>query len=188
MKLRSVTTLFGHTFRVPANIQRIDVRGTHGWQVRCNGTRLFSDGAKSRAAAGAALQAAIAELRRRMAAAPVPTRLGATVPEGRARALPVGIHGPVIRTYPAGSRRSPTASYQVSVPVFGRTARRITVYIGTVNTCDAHREKAALARAIEIRDAGAEAYRKAEAAARRAMREALRIPPATPAGASGTMR
>ena len=43
---RTVTLPNGRTVKVPQCIQRIDIehKHTHGWQVRRNGTKFFSDG------------------------------------------------------------------------------------------------------------------------------------------------
>ena len=44
MKFRDVDIFSGQRFTVPQCIQRIDHESTHGWQVRYQGTKLFSDG------------------------------------------------------------------------------------------------------------------------------------------------
>ena len=43
MKQRNVTIFSGKAFTVPQGIQRIDTASTHGWQVRYQGTKFFSD-------------------------------------------------------------------------------------------------------------------------------------------------
>ncbi len=43
MKLRDVAIFNGQKFVVPQGIQRIDTKSTHGWQVRYQGTKMFSD-------------------------------------------------------------------------------------------------------------------------------------------------
>ena len=59
-------------------------------------------------------------------------------------------------------------SLSVLEPIFGRKPRRRTIYIGTENTYTKQRFKAALARAIELRQAAEAKYQLAETRAKRA--------------------
>ena len=58
LKTRPVTIFSGQHFDVPQCIQRIDTHSTHGWQVRYQGTKMFSDHTPDGSGAAHALQAA----------------------------------------------------------------------------------------------------------------------------------
>lgn len=160
MKYRDVTIFSGHRFSVPQGIQRIDHRATHGWQLRYGGTKLFSDHTTDGSGAKAALDAAVGELKKRIAKLPAPVRLQRAPSENKSSDLPPGIFGPVVRQR-SGSRVR-DASLSVLVPRYGKTPQRRTVYIGTENTYTPERYRAALDKAIAIR-AEAEALYQREA-------------------------
>ena len=66
LKFRKVTIFNGKVFKVPQCVQRIDVRSTHGWQLRYGGTKFFNDGSPDGSGAKASLAAATAELVKRI--------------------------------------------------------------------------------------------------------------------------
>ncbi len=175
MKTRSVVIHTGERFEVPQGIQRIDHRSTHGWQLRYSGTKLFSDGS---AGAAASLAAARAELLRRIAKLPAPSRLQRR-PSGHKRSdLPVGISGPVVRCRPGSQTMD--SSLSVSLPRFGQTPLRRSVFIGTQNTYTPERYLAALARAVAMREQAESAYQRAATRAKRAEAQAMRDASAAP--------
>lgn len=162
MKTRDVVTHTGERFEVPQGIQRIDHRTTHGWQLRYAGTKLFSDGS---AGARASLNAAIQELKRRIATLPAPSRLQRRPSGHKSSDLPVGITGPIVRLRPGAHVRD--SSLSVSLPRFGQTPRRLSVFIGTENTYSAERYLQALAKAVALREKAEVAYQRAATRARR---------------------
>ena len=176
MKLREVTIFNGARFAVPQCIQRIDKDSTHGWQVRYQGTKLFSDGTPDGSGAAKALEKATRELLSRIATLPAPVTLQRAPSAHKTSNLPAGISGPIIRS----GRRSKvrTASLSILVPQFGGTPRMRSVYIGSENTYTQARFRKALVRAIEIRKEAEERYERAATLARRkaasVMRAALR--------------
>ena len=99
MKTRIVTLPSGQTFTVPQNIQRIDSRSTHGWQVRYGGTKFFSDGSPDGTGADKSLQLATRELMRRIATLPAPVRVKERVNlSNKGSELPPGISGPIVKS------------------------------------------------------------------------------------------
>lgn len=148
----------GHTFKVPERIQRLDHRYTHGWQLRYDGTRLFSDG---KAGPAAALKQAVEELQRRYAVHAPPSDNGShtrdTPLPNKQNDLPAGISGPVMIHK---DRRAPYAEFKVSLPRKGKPNAATSVYIATENTWDAEHYDAALAKAVRLRD---EAVRRVRA-------------------------
>lgn len=156
MKTRSVTIFSGHRFDVPQCIQLIDARGTRGWQVRYQGTKLFSDGTADGSGAEAALRRATKELLARIAQHPAPAGLRSKPSAGKASSLPVGISGPVLTGRTAG--RSLAARLQVTLPRFGQQPKVASVHIGTKATYSEDRFTAALQRAIEMRSAAEQQY------------------------------
>lgn len=169
MKTRDVVIHTGERFEVPQGIQRIDHRSTHGWQLRYAGTKLFSDGG---AGADASLAAARRELMRRIATLPAPSRLQRQ-PSGHKRSdLPVGISGPVVRCRPGSQTMD--SSLSVSLPRYGQTPLRRSVFIGTQNTYTPERYLAALAKAMALREQAEAAYQRAATRAKRAEAQALR--------------
>ncbi len=166
MKVREIVIFSGETFRVPQGIQRIDHRSTHGWQLRYGGTRLYSDHTADGSGALAALAKATAELMRRIATLPAPSRLQQAPSHNKSSQLPPGISGPVVRLRSSGRTRD--CSLTVLIPRFGSKPLRRTVYIGTENTYTQERYEAALLRAVEMRTAAAKAYADAATKAKRA--------------------
>ncbi len=166
MKFRTTVIFTGASFQVPQGIQRIDHRATHGWQLRYCGTKLFSDHSNDGSGAAAALHLATKELLRRIATEPAPSLLQRVPSANKANGLPVGISGPVLRT--RGSKGARDASLSVLIPRFGQKPLRRTLYIGTEKTYTAERYEAALARAVAMRAAAAEAYDAAATKAKRA--------------------
>jgi uncharacterized protein (DUF2384 family) len=166
MKVRSVVIFSGDTFEVPQCIQRIDHRATHGWQLRYGGTKLYSDHTRDGSGAADSLSKATKELLKRIATLPAPTRLQRGPSQNKSNDLPVGITGPVVRTRVGGRVRD--CSLAVLIPRFGDSPRRRTVYIGTENTFTKAKFKAALEKAVEMRQQAEEAYRRAETRAMRA--------------------
>ncbi|MDQ6684043.1 MAG: hypothetical protein M3Z16_02855 [Pseudomonadota bacterium] len=171
MKVRKVTLFTGRTLRVPTGIQRIDHGSTHGWQLRYGGTKLFSDGTQDGSGAVASLAAARAELLKRIAKLPAPARLQRSPNENKTSALSVGISGPVVRLRKGAKVRD--CSFSVSLPRYGATPQRRSVYIGTENTFSTERYNLALAKAVELRAAAEMAYRSAATRAKRAAARAL---------------
>ena len=171
MKTRSVTLFTGRKFSVPQCIQRLDHKAMHGWQLRYGGTKLFSDHSPDGRGARASLARATEELLARIARLPAPTMLQREPNRGKTSALPVGISGPIVRLRAGSQVRS--ASLSVSLPRFGLTSRRRSVYIGTENTYTLERYEAALAKAVKMRAAAEIQYRRAATLARRAQAEAL---------------
>ncbi|MFO1336833.1 MAG: hypothetical protein U1F53_01130 [Burkholderiaceae bacterium] len=169
MKYRDVTIFSGQKFTVPQNVQRIDHLATHGWQLRYGGTKLFSDHTSDGSGAAASLEAATKELLRRIAKLPAPSRLQQKPNHNKTSDLPVGISGPIVRQR-AGARVR-DCSLAVLLPRFGQPPRRVNVYIGTENTYSEERYRAALAKAIALREEAVSAY---ETATTRAMRAAGR--------------
>ena len=166
MKVRTITIFSGETFDVPQGIQRIDHRATHGWQLRYGGTKLFSDHSNDGSGAAKALELAIKELHKRIAALPAPSLLQRGPSRNKSNGLPPGITGPVVRTRRGGKTRD--CSLMVLIPRFGEKPRRRTIYIGTENTYTLERYQEALDRAMEMRRDAELAYQEATTRAKRA--------------------
>jgi len=174
MKVRDVVIFSGERFEVPQGIQRIDHRATHGWQLRYGGTKLFSDGSPDGSGASSALAQATRELLARIARLPAPSRLQRQPNENKSSDLPVGISGPVVRQRQGGRVRD--SSLSVSLPRFGDSPRRCSVYIGTENTYTEEKYRMALAKAILLRDRAEAAYQRAATKAKRAEVKELAVP------------
>jgi hypothetical protein len=172
MKFRDVQIFSGQRFQVPQSIQRIDHKATHGWQLRYGGTKLYSDHSNDGSGAAAALEKAIAELKRRTAKLPAPTRLQSGPSRHKGSDLPVGISGPVVRQRKGSSVRD--CSLSVSLPRFAGKPQRRSVYIGTENTYTIERYQEALARAVALREKAEEAYQRAATKERRAQAKVLK--------------
>lgn len=172
MKVRDVVIFSGERFEVPQGIQRIDHRATHGWQLRYGGTKLFSDGLRD--GPGAALAAATRELLSRIARLPAPSRLQREPSGNKTSDLPVGITGPVVRLRSGAGVRD--CSLSVSLPRFGDSTRRRSIYIGTENTYTPEKYELALARAIKLREQAEAAYQRAATKAKRASAQSLLEP------------
>jgi len=169
MKVRDVVIFTGKQFAVPQGIQRIDHRATHGWQLRYGGTKLFSDHTPDGSGARNALVQATQELLHRIAKMPAPSRLQREPNENKTSDLPVGIFGPIVRQRKRMQVRD--CSLSVSLPRFGDSPRRRSVYIGTENTYTIEKYQLALAKAIKLRDQAEQAYRRAATKAKRAESE-----------------
>ena len=78
MKLRDVI-VFNETYQVPERVQRIDTKGTHGWQLRYGSTKLFSDHSNDGSGALVSLTEAVTELHRRIDRLPAPSGLRADI-------------------------------------------------------------------------------------------------------------
>jgi hypothetical protein len=172
MKIRDVVIFTGKKFTVPQGIQRIDSYATHGWQLRYGGTKLFSDHSPDGTGAPAALQAATAELLKRIARLPAPTPLQRGPSENKSSDLPVGIFGPVVRQRNGSQVRY--ASFSILVPRFGDSPLRRSVYIGSENTYTTERYNQALERAVLMRTKAEKAYQRAATKAKRASIEQLK--------------
>ena len=166
MKIREAVIHTGEVFEVPQGIQRIDTQATHGWQVRYAGTKLFSDRLVGEGDPAKSLALATKELLKRIAAMPAPSKLQPHASVNKGTDLPVGISGPMLRLRKGSVVRD--ISLSVLEPLFGRKPRRRTIYIGTENTYTKQRFKAALARAVEMRQAAEVKYQLAETRAKRA--------------------
>ncbi len=172
MKQRKVTIFTGRTYTVPQGIQRIDSVSTHGWQVRYQGTKLFSDGSPDGSGAAASLDAATRELLRRIATLPAPTVLRRAPTVGKSSKLPAGISGPIVVS--RGDQRVLSAVLSVLLPRYGQTAQMKSVYIGTENTYNQTKYRAALAEAKSLREEAVAAYEAAAVKARRRFASTLR--------------
>jgi hypothetical protein len=173
MKTRDVVIFTGERFEVPQGIQRIDHLATHGWQLRYGGTKLFSDHSPDGSGAPAALVKATKELLNRIAKLPAPSKLQRTPNENKTSDLPVGISGPIVRQRTGSRVRD--CSLSVSLPRYGDSPRRRSVYIGTENTYTVERYNAALARAIEMRRNAETSYQRAATRAKRLESKSLKI-------------
>lgn len=165
MKFRNVAIFNGQRFSVPQCIQRIDHGSTHGWQVRYQGTKLFSDGSTDGSGAADSLQRAMRELLARIASLPAPVLLQRAPSSHKSTDLPPGISGPIVRARRQSQVRS--ASFSVLIPRFGQRARITSVYIGNENTYSATRYREALAKALVLREQAEQAYLAAATTARR---------------------
>lgn len=162
MKTREVTLATGEKFNVPQGVQRLDSKSTKGWQVRYQGSKYFPDGDSG---PQKALGAATRELLRRIATLPAPVVLRRAPSPSKSSKLPAGISGPIVVKRRDSSEQSAVLS--VLVPRFGATNLTRKVHIGTPSTYTQARYRAALAKAIEIRDHGRVQYETAATRARR---------------------
>ena len=170
MKLRTVTIFSGQIFEVPQSVQRIDHRATHGWQLRYGGTKLFSDHTNDGSGAAESLKLATKELLKRIATLPAPSLLQREPSANKSSDLPVGISGPIVRQRRGSALRD--CSLAVLIPRFGQKPQRRSIYIGTENTYTVERFKAALMRAVEMRQEAEAAYQAAATRERRAQARA----------------
>lgn len=172
MKVREVVIFTGKKFKVPQGIQRIDTGSTHGWQVRYQGTKMFSDHTPDGSGARESLRKATAELLRRIASMEAPVTLQRAPSAHKTSDLPSGISGPIVR-----SRRNSTVRYaclSVLLPRFGEKPAIKAIYIGNERTYTAQRYREALARAIEMRKAAEDTYAREATQARRRAARALK--------------
>lgn len=165
MKLRDVAIFNGDRYTVPQGIQRIDHRATHGWQLRYGGTKLFSDGSQDGSGAATALEEATKELMRRIAKLPAPSKLQREPHQNKTSDLPVGISGPIVRQRAGAKVRE--CNFAVSLPRFGQTPRRCSIYIANENTYTIERYQAALAKAIALREKAEATYQRDATRAKR---------------------
>ncbi len=86
--------------------------------------------------------------------------------------LPVGISGPIVRQRKSSAVRD--CSLSVSLPRFGQTPRKSTIYIGNENTFTQERYQAALERAVQMRQQAEKAYQVAATKAKRAEARVLK--------------
>lgn len=174
MKTRKVTIFSGSTFTVPQGVQRIDSHSTHGWQVRYQGTKFFSDGHGEGGADGSgaarSLELATRELLNRIATMPAPVVLKRGPSSHKASGLPPGISGPIVVS--RGETRVRSAVLSVLLPRYGSTPQLKSVYIGTENTYTLSKYRAALVQAKSLR---AEAVADYEAAATKARRRSANV-------------
>lgn len=155
MKSREVTLPGGQRFQVPQGIQRIDSSSTHGWQVRYQGTKLFSDGESHDPKMS--LINALSELLARVAATPAGTALKQTASANKTSDLPSGISGPIVRNRP---NRAPTAGLSVLLPRYGGKSEIRNVHIGTPNTYTAEKYLAALEKCVALRSEAVARYER----------------------------
>ena len=170
MRLRTVTIFSGQIFEVPQSVQRIDHRATHGWQLRYGGTKLFSDHTNDGSGAAESLKLVTKELLRRIATLPAPSLLQREPSANKSSDLPVGISGPIVRQRRGSALRD--CSLAVLIPRFRQKPQRRSIYIGTENTYTVTRFKAALVRAVEMRQEAEAAYQTAATRERRAQARA----------------
>jgi len=170
MKFRKATLPTGRTFDVPQGIQRIDSKSTHGWQVRYQGTKLFSDGETGDPQQS--LANAIRELLARHAAMPPAlSRMNSAPSAHKTSDLPPGISGPIVRSRPG---RAMIAELSVALPRLGLQPRIKSIYIGSQNTYTEARYLAALAKGIALRKAALESYEQDALKAHRQSIKALK--------------
>ena len=162
MKTREVTIATGDSFTVPQGVQRLDSSSTRGWQVRYHGTKYFPDGTGGPAKS---LEGATRELLRRIATLPAPMGLRRTPSPSKTSALPVGISGPILVNKPGSG--GPSAVLSVLVPRFGKTNLVKKLHIGTPQTYSKARFRAAVAKAVEMREVGLAQYESAATKAKR---------------------
>ena len=173
MKFRPVVIFTGKRFRVPQGIQRIDVRSTHGWQLRYGGTKFFKDGSPDGRGAAAALARAKEELLLRINRLPAPSLLQTAPSQHKTSDLPVGISGPIVRLRPGAKVHY--CSLSVLLPQFGGKPRRSSIYIGTENTYTVERYLAAVAKAVALRQKAEKAYQRDATRAKRAQARVLTV-------------
>lgn len=172
MRIRTVTIFSGEQFEVPQGIQRIDHNATHGWQLRYGGTKLYSDHTSDGSGAAEALAKATKELISRIAKLPAPSRLRRSPNSNKSNDLPVGISGPIVRQRKGMKIRD--CSFSVSLPRFGASPTRRSVYIGTENTYTIERYQEALQKAVELREKAELTYQRAATKVKRAEGLALK--------------
>jgi hypothetical protein len=172
MKQRQVTLFSGRRFQVPQGIQRIDSLSTHGWQVRYQGTKFFSDGAPDGSRAADSLRSATKELLRRIATLPAPVVLKRGPSAHKLSGLPPGISGPIVIS--RGGARVRSAVLSVLLPQYGSAPKLRSIYIGTENTYTLAKYRAALAEAKALRAEAVERYEAEATKARRQMARGLK--------------
>jgi hypothetical protein len=159
VEYRRVTIFTGAKFDVPTHIQRIDTKATHGWQLRYGRSKMFSDHTNDGAGASESLEAATAELAKRVARLPAPTGLRSDVLARKGSDLPVGISGP--REVRRPNKNVAQYYLQVTYPIVGARPANRQVYIATENTYTDEKFQMALAKAIALRDTNVRKYKLA---------------------------
>jgi hypothetical protein len=170
MKTRDVVIFSGTKFKVPQNVQRIDTYSTHGWQVRYHGTKFFSDGTPDGSGAQKSLDRATKELLHRIATMPAPVTLKREPSPNKTTDLPPGISGPIV----VNRSGALSAVLQISIPRFGKDTQVKRLYLGTPNTYTKKKFKAALERAVEMRNEAQSQYEEDATRARRRAANALK--------------
>jgi len=166
MEYREAVIFTGERFQVPDHIQRIDKKGTHGWQLRYGKWKMFSDHTADGSGAESALAEATAELIKRVESLQAPSGLRTETAARKQNGLPLGISGPISQTRPG--RRVAEYNFGVTVPRFGERPTTKNVYIGTDNTITDERFEEALAKAVDIRAKAVKAFRAAATKTKRA--------------------
>lgn len=161
MKTRDVTLATGERFTVPQGVQRLDSKSTHGWQVRYQGTKYFADGTAS---PKKSLDRAVRELFRRVATLPAPVKLKSVRSSRKTSELPVGVSGPIVRAKADGRQ---VALFSVVVPRFGQPSEFHEIHIGTPSTYTEARYRAALIKAIALRQDNVAKYEEEATRAKR---------------------
>jgi hypothetical protein len=179
MKFRQVKLPSGAEFKVPQGIQRIDTKATHGWQVRCQGTKYFSDRHQDVVDPAASLARAQAELVRRINSHPAPARIQQGPCASKTSDLPAGISGPIIRIRRRAQSQTRVAEFSVILPRYGELPHRRTVHIGNEASYTSERFNTALAKAIGLRQVAEKRY--TEEATRSRRKQALCLVPAAAA-------
>ena len=158
MKYKISTIYNGEQFEVPECIQRLDSKKNRAWQLRYGTWKAYSDGKYGEQGAKEALNAAVAELQRRIQELDAPTSLKRNTSSSKVSGLPLGISGPVI--YTRKGKAVPELNLGVSIPRFGKSPTNKNVYIGTETTATDERFQQALEKAIAIREAAVEKYKQ----------------------------
>jgi len=161
MKTREVVLATGERFTVPQGVQRLDSKSTHGWQVRYQATKYFADGTEG---PKKAFDRATRELFRRIATLPAPVKLKNVRSPRKSSELPVGISGPIVRVREDGRQ---DALFSVVVPRFGQPSEFHEIHIGTPNTYTKARYRAALSKAIALRQENVAKYEEEATRAKR---------------------
>ena len=165
MKFRTVILDSGIEFQAPQGIQRIDTRSTHGWQVRYQGTKYFSDRSPNGESAKASLERATDELLTRIAKYPAPVTIQSLPSSNKTTNLPSGISGPILRCRSRSLKR--IFEFSVVLPLYGKDPHRRTVYISGEESYTAEKYGAALAKAVELRRGAEKQYQEDATMARR---------------------
>ena len=156
MKYKFVKIYSDELFEVPESIQRLDSKKNRAWQLRYGKWKTYSDGKYGDEGAKGSLDAAIAELQRRIQELDAPTSLKQTTSSSKVSGLPLGISGPVI--YTRKGKAVPELNLGVSIPRFGKPATNKNVYIGTETTATDERFQRALEKAVSMRETAVEKY------------------------------
>ncbi len=144
-------------FQVPRHIQRIDIdepgkAGTHGWQVRWDGTKFFSDAATGKREPTASLARSERYLRS-IYTGPRP-RLRET--EHKDKKHRTGIAGVQLAYRRRKDRQIAEVYLRVNPPTQGGVPH--SIYVGTENTITQARMRLALKKARAMRDVMRAAY------------------------------